>query len=379
MGFYVEEEPGPTPVAVSYRRPRGSETVEYEAPHYRGSETVYEAPARSVSTLRVPRVVDEQRASYERIQTLIGAYSKKFSVSVRRAPQIESRKQSSERPPFLEESAFLESQVKGIRFPKTVTYFDYNGHPTQQPVVMKNESVCKGQQKYLLENATQLHTFREWMKKHGKPDDWIAQEYIESPGNAPCTFRVLVDCTGEILASHISYGFPRSMGMQKGSMGADPEDPPSLLQSRGSDFFLNARSIASNHMIVHGDDTTTGGRIVLDPLPTSHPYSSKEKNILCEHGLDEEQPLLPQELTRVASSVGSALGMKEGKVQELVLGIDFIQRAGTNEYYMLEANRRPSMVTLRDKLGSANSVKELDAWQWVIQGALQRVALRNAQ
>jgi len=246
---------------------------------------------------------------------------------------------------------------------------------------MKNETVCKGQQKYLLNSAKQLERFQAWMKLHGKKSDWIAQEFIETPGSAPCSFRVLVDCTGHIVASQISYGPPNRMGVKKNKANDRDasEDAAKLLEYPDSDFFLDARSIASNHMLVREDDTTIGGRITLNPLPISHPYSRVEKDILRAHELDTDLPMLPAKVAGIASGVGRALGLKGKKVHELVLGVDVIQRRGTNQFYVIEANRRPSMVPIRDLLGSADSIKEVEAWRWLINGTLQRVTQMHNQ
>ena len=127
-------------------------------------------------------------------------------------------------------------------------------------------------------------------------------------------------------------------------------------------------------MLVRGDDSTIGGRIILNRLPISHPYNSVERSILHDHGLDPEYPALPQKVADVVPGIGRVLGMKGKKINELALGVDVIQRAGTDEFYVLEVNRRPSMVTIRDMLGSANSVNELTAWRWVISEAMQRTA-----
>src|SRR3989344_2365964 len=207
---------------VSHER---ASRVSSRAVFHGGSATVEESPAisrtpnsrRSESAAKAsePRVVEEQHASYQQIQRIIAEFSEKHGVSVKQAPQVEVSGHSSLHPSFLSEAAFLRAQVPGIRFPNTVDYRDYQGNPSTEGIVMKNQTMSRGQQKYLLTHAEQLNRFRQWMQTHGKRNEWIAQEYIDTPGNAPCSFRVLVDCTGHVVTSQISYGPPRRMGLRK--------------------------------------------------------------------------------------------------------------------------------------------------------------------
>lgn len=359
----------------------GSETRELSS-SYSSPESSYQQPPKrrrreSQETIP-PRVVEEAHCSYAQIQALITQFADLFKIQVKRKTQVEGVAQSSSRPNFFDEVEFLQKHVEGIQFPKTSPYDEYEDSTFDDAVVMKNEAVCKGQQKYLLESPKQLATFRKWMEIHGKKDDWIAQEYIETPGSAPTSFRVLVDCTGHIITSQICYGPPNSMNLHKdrGSKEDAENDPSKLLENPKSDYFLNAKAIASNYMMVNDDDSTIGGRITLNPFPISHPYNGTEKRIIRAHGLTVDPPLiptLPTKVARIASGVGKALGTKNGKVDELVLGVDILQRNGTNDFYFLEANRRPSMAAVRDMFGSAGSVKEVDAWRWLLNGIMQRV------
>lgn len=386
MGYEYDYQYREPPRVSRESTPRVSSRAEF----YRGSATVEELPAvsralrsrrnESTAATSEPRVVEEQHASYRQIQRIIEEFSDRHGVSVKQAPQVEVSGRSSPRPSFLKEAAFLREHVSGIRFPNTVDYRDYQDHQFIDGTVMKNQAISRGQQKYLLTDPEQMNRFRQWMKTYGKPCEWIAQEYIQTPGNAPCSFRVLVDCTGHVVTSQISYGPPHNMGLRKdGAKEKDVrQDSAKHLEFPKSKFFLEAPAIASNHMLLHGDDTTTGGRITLDPLPVSHPYSRTEQSLLRAHDLPTDLPMLPPEIARVASGIGKAIGMKGNQVRELVLGVDVIQKRGTNEYYVLEVNRRPSMVAIRDMLGSADSIKEVDAWRWLINGALLRTALREA-
>ncbi|OGJ59409.1 hypothetical protein A2881_05470 [Candidatus Peribacteria bacterium RIFCSPHIGHO2_01_FULL_55_13] len=265
--------------------------------------------------------------------------------------------------------------MPGIQTPPTLAYGDYNGRPSQKPIVMKNETMARGQGKYLIENPDQLQRFRAWMEAHGNPNEWLAQDYLDTPGKAPTCYKVIVDCTGEIIASHISYGPPHSMHLRqnRATKGDVAKNSMKELEYADSEFCLDSRAITSNHILLHDDDQTTGGRICLNPLPQSHPYNQTERNILAAHGLDRKVPLLPKKVATTASGIGRALGMKKGQIDELVLGVDMIQKEGTDDFLLLEVNRRPSLASVRDWLGSAHSISEPDAWRWIISGSMQRV------
>lgn len=373
---------GRTAVRSSSRSNDFSDDDSVSVEPVRHHSTRHEEDSQRIAVLepRQPRVVEEKQAPYRQIQKLITELSECYGVTVKQAPQCGLNKRSSPRPHFLEEAQFLREQVDGIRFPATVRYKDYQAKPSaEKPIVMKNERMSKGRQKYLIESDEQLDRLSRWMVSYGKPEEWLAQEFIETPGSAPCSFRVLVDCTGAVVASQINYGPPKNskMPVKAVPQADDIVLDPSMLLESPSEYDLKARSIVSNRMLLNDDDTTIGGRITLNPLPVSHPCSLKEKRILDAHGLDAKEPALPQlpaEVSRVASGIGRALGIKNHRVQELVLGVDIVQKRDTDEYYVLEVNRRPSLVPLRDMLGSAHSVEEIEAWQWLINGALNRVA-----
>jgi|GEM_PF-2573587 len=266
-------------------------------------------------------------------------------------------------------------KIPDLHFPETVPFSEYDGDPAASPVVAKNETVSMGKQKYFIESREQLDRLRDWMAQHGNPKHWLMQQYIESPGESPSTYRVLVDCTGHIVTSQLSYGPPKKEGLRlNGAQHRRDDDPSRFLETPGNKHFLDARAIASNTMILHQNDTTTGGRITLNPLPISHPYSKVEKQLLKDHGLHQEQPVLPPEIVKVASAIGREMGMEGDQIHELLLGLDFVQDKHTGRHYFLEANRRPSLAPVRDMLGSANAVAEIQAWQWVINEAMNRVA-----
>src|SRR3989344_48059 len=372
----------PAPQAVSPpTRSVGTETVERvssPARHTsRGTETYETIPSRASYSESVSRerVVRDRKLGYEAIQRIITSLSDEYGVPVRKAGRVEGASKSSPRPPFFEEIEFLRQHVPGIQTPPTLAYGDYNGRPSQKPIVMKNETMARGQGKYLIENPDQLQRFRAWMEAHGNPNEWLAQDYLDTPGKAPTCYKVIVDCTGEIIASHISYGPPHSMHLRqnRATKGDVAKNSMKELEYADSEFCLDSRAITSNHILLHDDDQTTGGRICLNPLPQSHPYNQTERNILAAHGLDRKVPLLPKKVATTASGIGRALGMKKGQIDELVLGVDMIQKEGTDDFLLLEVNRRPSLASVRDWLGSAHSISEPDAWRWIISGSMQRV------
>jgi hypothetical protein len=360
------------------RQPRGLATTERF-----GSSTVETLPQSGVAALPAPargrgalkglRDRDgEMDGETETVLELIKYFGDVYSVKI--APQ-ESKKRgrSAPRPSFAEESALLKQKIRGMNALETIPFADFRGDPWRRPIVVKNEKRTGGQEKYLITNREQLARFAAWMDRHGFPEEWVVQPYIESPGDAPSSYRVIADCTGHVITSQLLYGAPRSMNVRLDRKNFQPLDPATALEDPHSGYFLNSPVIASNMMFdVQGN--IVGGRATLDRREDSHPYGERDREVLLAHGLREQNPALPGKIHSISENVGIELGNLVGnKVQgALLVGIDVLQDT-KGKHHVAEINRRPSMDAVRDYHGSVHAMTKISAWRWTLNSIMTRI------
>lgn len=344
------------------------------------------------------------------IRRFIEQSAAEFCIDVRQNDAIEGRT-SYLRGSFLEESDRLRESIPDINIPRTENYSSFMQCP-MLPVMAKLKQVSRGRHKYLLEDAKQVEKFESWLKNYGNPDEWIFQQFVKCPSDFYSTFRVIVDCLGRVQTSQILYGAPKQMNLRPdGARNSDGKySPLFFLEDKQSDYFLNSRVVASNNFFFwkrtptfyrdfsggiyeislgrddakydewrsfFNEDGMIGGRIVLDPIPESHPYSDRELTILEAYGLGtvgKNSPTMPTEVKVVASAIGKQLGIQDNIVKELFLGVDFIKDVDSGRVFVLEWNRRPTMEGIRDFFGGVDRMSEMDAYKWLIGRVIEGVA-----
>ncbi len=364
---------------------------------------------------RVPAIevnrVPKTSSKHTTIRRFIEQSAAQFCIDVRQNDAIEGRS-SYLRGSFLEESDRLRESIPNINIPRTENYSSFIKFP-MLPVMAKMKRVSKGRHKYLLEDAKQVEKFESWLENHGNPDDWIFQQFVRCPSDFYSTFRVIVDCLGRVHTSQILYGAPKQMDLRP-DRGRNSEDKHSslfFLEDKQSDYFLNSKVVASNNFFFRkrtpafyrdfsggvyevsldrddakydewrsffNEDGMIGGRIVLDPIPESHPYSDRELTILEAYGLGtvgKDSPTMPTEVKLVASAIGKQLGIQDNIVKELFLGVDFIKDVDdSGRVFVLEWNRRPTIEGIRDFFGGVDRMSEMDAYKWLIERVIEGVA-----
>ncbi len=303
-----------------------------------------------------------------------------------------------------------------IPTPRTVSMGGFRQHPFL-PAMAKDTGVAGGKRKYLVGNDASLGKFLRWAGDHQDDErlegfrDWLVQTYIETSGatrnfggyhSVPSSYRVIADCTGEVLASHFQYcqAFPMDGTHIPQEEG---EHPAHLLEKPSSYRLVNHQgepegSAISNRVFLSGaqsrdpkggdlgiQDPKTGtysfsrigGRIVLNPTTDSHPTSDFEKRWL--DGMRNEKQELPRALHQYATDIGSGLGVKDGVIRNLYLGLDFVRSSADGRFYFLEANRRPSLITVRDLHGHVDSMTEDQARSWVLDRTFENIARARTQ
>lgn len=306
---------------------------------------------------------------------LIDYFSDVYNVTISDKNRKKAHAQTAPRPNFLEEMGALESQIPTLHYPATVALTSYKADSKKLPIVLKNENASNGKQKYRIDTLAQLQRFMEWVDAYGNENDWLVQEWINTPSDAPSSYRVIVDPTGEVVTSQILYGASAQSGirsnMQREGVASEPWKN---LENPTSPYFLNAPSIASNRMF-NADGEMIGGRVTLDRREESHPYGPRDKEILEAYGMDEDSAHLPEAIRSISEKIGKILGQVDGDAVQgdLILGIDFLQNEASGQSNLIEINRRPSMISIRDYLGSAHAMTKLGAWRWYLNRTMARI------
>lgn len=288
----------------------------------------------------------------------------------------------------------VETSAEDVQVPATRTWDKWSTNPSL-PIVAKRATASQGLSKYLLENEEQKQRFIEWAQSErgtaaGIPTgEWIFQEFKECPGDRPASYRVMVDCTGDILASSLMYTHPNhpitqvQLGDRPNATRAIPEAP---LEDWTDPRYLGARSIVSNRMFRNSSQMIRpkgspqivsvrdqiGGRVVLDRMENSHPIDEVDASVLTAHGLDAQNPRLPHDLRQQSGRIGELLGMEEGTIKALWLGLDFVQDGKGKKWY-LEANYRPEAFAIRDYHGGMNKMTEGQAREWMLDRVFENI------
>ena len=241
------------------------------------------------------------------------------------------------------------------------------------PVVAKRKSADRGESKFLLETEDQKVKFIAWailgnkleevlgksaesrlkldqlldqVRRNNFPEinrkqtiihGYTFEEFIETPGSHYNSFRVLVDCFG-----NVQYGAVLRSGHKKDSdylpdntTKTFPMDEPelwcynfeNLLRNPTSPFYLHAKKIVSN--IARG-----GSRIFLNGEPVNDQTDQEVLNFL---GIDPQHPMIPLEMAKASSKIGV---LSRGDYP--FVGVDFLKRLN-NGPVMLEINLGPNI------------------------------------
>ncbi len=322
-----------------------------------------------------------------------------------------------------QEEAELREAVPEVLIPTTQSFEDYSANP-YFPVLAKMKESALGMYKYLLEEPNQWEKLRTFLTgdgdllkvseedrqayqsvldqlaaAQGTPragdmetykaewDDYIRrvknplpesmrnylrnkfefQKFVETPSERYTSYRVLVTANGTVLASSLYYsGITGSEGtLTKNQtleeLGMPGNDLTDFLVTPGSLVYLGARNVLSNQ--------NQGGRgIVLNPNDSSKPIVTEDRAILEAHGLDTNNPQLPDTIHEQSKLIGRSLGRRRG----VLVGIDWLQEVGSGKFYYLETNSGPGAVAYADAyLGGADNLSMVDANVTMQKAALE--------
>ena len=203
------------------------------------------------------------------------------------------------------------------------------------PVVFKNSTANRGEDKYLIENKEQLKKILALFelpesKKINLKSEFIVQKYIKSFEGINSSIRVFTTCTGDILSSSFLISMDKTPKKRVKKYGIDIFNPCEYLSDPNSPYYLNSKSIISN--------AAGGGKII--PLNKEvSKLTAEDEIVLTLHEINVETLALPQTIIEQCKKIAPFWESKKG----IILGIDFIYNSKDNNWYYLETNRNPSI------------------------------------
>lgn len=203
------------------------------------------------------------------------------------------------------------------------------------PVVFKNNTTNRGNDKYLIENMEQLRKILALFElpesqNPNLKEEFVVQEYIKGFDEYNTSIRVVITCTGDIIYSQFLVSEDKTVQTRVKEYGIGIDNPCEKLTDPNSEYYLNSKNIISNY--------AGGSRVIpLDPLVSK--LTDEDKKVLLRHGFNIETLELPETIVEQCKEITSQLGNKKG----IILGMDFIYSPSNNKWYYLEANRNPSM------------------------------------
>ena len=223
-------------------------------------------------------------------------------------------------------------KIPNIKKPLTLNIDNYLENPFF-PVVFKNETTNRGEDKYLIETKEQLNKIiklfnLEESKEISLKESFVAQQYIKGVDGVNCSIRVMTTCYGDILGSLLTYNANMVAEKNIKNYGFDTFNPCEYLSDPASEFYLNTKNILSNHCM--------GG--IGMPIDKSTKLSAEEEIIFSLHNIDLTKMELPLKIREDCKIIANHFDKKKG----IVIGIDFVYNAPQNTWYYLETNKNPS-------------------------------------
>ena len=257
-----------------------------------------------------------------------------------------------------------------IKVPLTLSVDDF-AKRIFLPVVFKNNTANRGEDKYLIENKEQLRRIMALFelpesKKINLKSEFVVQKYIKSFDDINSSLRVFTTCTGEILSSLFLVSRDIAPKKRVKNFGVDIFNPCEYLSDPNSPYYLNSKNIISN--------AAGGGEVIPLNLETSN-LNADGKIILTLHEINVETLSLPSTIIEQCKKIATFWGSKKG----IVLGIDFIYNYKDNNWYYLETNRNPSVNGYRLFMGlngyqkkDIKSLMQLDALTKIVENIMTK-------
>lgn len=210
-----------------------------------------------------------------------------------------------------------------LHYPITVSFEEYLRHPFF-PVVLKNEQMNAGIDKFLIENYSQVQILRKFYEKNKNKDivrGCVFQQYIVSPPGIKSYMRVLADANGDVLGASLKY--TRTSTTKKNTIG----ELEKLFLDEKSEYYLNCKTMFNYY---------ADGESISLHQPK---YSGGKRSILKMHNLDEEHPQIPEEILESVKNIMTKCNRELG----IMCGFDFMYNYEDQKWYYLENQAFPAI------------------------------------
>lgn len=254
---------------------------------------------------------------------------------------------------FLDKSSFLKRdssfaskeeakkiiEATDIPMPKSWSVDEYFTSERTLPVILKaNWSSC-GKGIFYFDRPEQMDIFWDmdlyqdvgvWTLSKPKKENYLVQDFIETPSNHFTHYRVFATGDGNILGAVLSVS-----GNRKDQMEVDSRPGPymggNIYNCVDSPTYLGCKKVISNH-------AQGGSQIAFDANGKSKPLTDNDREVLIAHGYVPEDITLNPRLKQLANGVAK-LFSQHGIVYA---GQDWMQDKNGN-FYFIELNEVPGM------------------------------------
>lgn len=225
------------------------------------------------------------------------------------------------------DARMFEAAGPAINYPYSVSIEEFFEHPFF-PAVFKNEATNAGKDKMLIETPEQLEIFKKFYETYKNKKVYqeqfgcsIFQQLIETPTENKTYLRVLMSASGDVLGASLKYSRPSMQDRPlQGTFEKHLLDPK-------SPFYINSTGMFNYY--------SGGGNINLGQSR----FDYSEKQMLIEHGIDPENPILPAEVMEVSANIARNANKELG----IMCGIDFIMDKNDGKWYYLENQAFPAI------------------------------------
>lgn len=225
------------------------------------------------------------------------------------------------------DQALFEACEGKINYPYSLNIEQYFENPFL-PAVFKNELMNGGKDKFLIETAEQIGIIKKFYNDFNDNPQYkdafdvsIFQQLIETPTEYKTYMRVLMSASGDVLGASLKYS--RGSYTERPDLGMFER----FLKDKTSKYFLGAKSMFNYY---------SGGGEISFCQPR---YSYEKQEILKAHGIDPENPAIPEEVLKVSSLMATKCNNQLG----IICGIDFIFNEQDKKWYYLEVQGFPAI------------------------------------
>jgi len=232
-----------------------------------------------------------------------------------------------------------------LNYPYTLKVEEYFKNPFF-PAVFKNELMNGGKDKFLIETEEQLEKIKKLYKDAASNKTIseafnlsIFQQLIKTPTKYQTYIRVLISSSADVLGASLKYS--KTEEKKREPQGIFEK----IFWNENTEYYLDCKGMFNYY--------SEGGNISF----YQPKYSTEKQEILKAHGINPDNPTIPEEVLEVSTSIAQKCNRQLG----IICGIDFIYNEKDNKWYYLEIQSFPAIEEWAEKKGiRVNKIKNLD-------------------